>query len=43
MGSLLRRRCLSEGLGDDVIDMESPLPLKLDTEASVVVTDPPQL
>lgn len=38
-GSLLRRRCLSEVLGDDVTDTESPFTLKLDEEASVVVTD----
>ena len=38
-GSLLRRRCLSEILGDDVTDAESPFTLQLDDEASVVVTE----
>lgn len=42
-GSLLRRRCLSEGLGDDVTDAESLFTLKLHTEASIVVTDAPML
>ena len=39
IGSLRRRRLISDGLGEDAIEMASPFPFTLDVEASPVITD----